>query len=356
MLQKVATTGVDLDSVYAQTLQRIREQKGDRSRLGIEVLMWISHAERPLTIDELGHALAVEAGTTDLNPENVCPQDIVLRSCLGLAAVDSGASTVRLIHYTLQEYLRLPDVLPAAHQTLARTCLEYLNHDHIKGLPTDKVPNLRSMPFLEYSSLYWGIHAKEGLSDDARSLALGLLGRYDIHISSILLFNRARPLSYTLPFVDIPLFIGLHCASYFGIVEVVEALMETEGCDINQQDSVGFTALMWAACNGKEEVVRLLLERHDVDPNKPDSDGVTPLAWASTRGHGGVARLLLARDDINPDKSTNWGLTPLGLASMYGHEEVVKILLGTTSIPTSQTGLVVARHHSRGLQSMGMRG
>ena len=39
MLQKVATTGVDLDSVYAQTLQRIREQKSDRSRLGMEVLM-----------------------------------------------------------------------------------------------------------------------------------------------------------------------------------------------------------------------------------------------------------------------------------------------------------------------------
>jgi len=53
MLQKVARTGVDLDSVYAQTLERIREQKGDRSRLGVEVLMWVSHAERPLRIEEL---------------------------------------------------------------------------------------------------------------------------------------------------------------------------------------------------------------------------------------------------------------------------------------------------------------
>ena len=63
MLQKVATTGVDLESVYTQILQRIREQKGDRSRLGMEVLMWISHAERPLTIGELCLALAVEVGT-----------------------------------------------------------------------------------------------------------------------------------------------------------------------------------------------------------------------------------------------------------------------------------------------------
>ena len=182
MLQKVATTGVDLETVYAQTLQRIREQKGDRSRLGMEVLMWVSHAERPLTISELSHALAVEVRTTDLNPENICPQDVVLRSCLGLIAIDSGASTVRLCHYTLQEYLHLPDVLPTAHQTLARTCLAYLNYDHIKGLSADKVLHLRDIPFLEYSSLYWGNHAKEGLSDGVKSLALELLSHYDIHI------------------------------------------------------------------------------------------------------------------------------------------------------------------------------
>ena len=332
MLQKVATTGVDLERVYTQTLQRIREQKGDRSRLGMEVLMWMSHAERPLAIGELCHALAVEVGTTDINHDNICPQDIVLRSCLGLVVIDSGASTVRLIHYTLQEYLRLSNVLPVAHQTLARTCLAYLNYNHIKALPADKVPDLRDMPFLEYSSLYWGIHAKEGLSGDVRSLALELLSRYDIHVSSTLLFNRVYHFRDYIGFVAIPLFIGLHCASYFGIVEVVEALMETEGCDINQQDSLGHTALTWAACNGKEGVVGLLLARHDINPNKPDSRNRTPLDWASICGHGGVARLLLGRDDINPDGLTGSGATPLALTSLSGHEEVVRILLARNDV------------------------
>ena len=88
MLQRVATTGVDLGSVYDQALQRVREQEGDRARLGMEVLMWVSHAERPLRIEELSHALAVEAGSTDLDPENIRPPDTVLGSCLGLAIVD----------------------------------------------------------------------------------------------------------------------------------------------------------------------------------------------------------------------------------------------------------------------------
>ena len=202
MLEKVAATGVGLENVYTQTLQRIQEQKGDRSRLGMEVLMWISHAERPLTISELCYALAVEVGTTDLNPENICPQDVVLRSCLGLVAVDSGTSTVRLIHYTLQEYLRLPHIIPISNQTLARTCLAYLNYDHIKGLPADKVTNLRDMHFLEYSSLHWGMHAKKGLSDNVKSLAPELLSHYNVHISATLLFNRVQP--HDRQFIAIP--------------------------------------------------------------------------------------------------------------------------------------------------------
>ena len=177
ILQRVATTGVgvDLDNVYDQTMRRIREQKGDRSRLGMEVLMWVSHAERPLRIDELCHALATEMGAPDLNSENIRSQDTVLRSCLGLAVVDKETSTVRLIHYTLQEYLSGPCILPDAHRALSQTCLTYLNYDQVKRLPADNVSTLADLPFLEYSSLHWGSHAKIEVSDHAKLLALDLL-------------------------------------------------------------------------------------------------------------------------------------------------------------------------------------
>ena len=142
MLQKVATTGVDLNSVYDQTLRRIKDQKGGRSRLGMEVLMWVSHAERPLRIDELRHALAVDMEATDLDLENIPPQDTVLGSCLGLVVVDEETSTVRLIHYTIQEYLSQPGVLPGAHGVLGQTCLTYLNYGQVKSLPANSVLNL----------------------------------------------------------------------------------------------------------------------------------------------------------------------------------------------------------------------
>jgi len=160
MVQEVATKGVDLNSVYSITLRQIRDQKGDRSRLGMEVLMWVSHAERPLRIDELRHALAVDVESTDLDRENIPPQDTVLGSCLGLAVVDPETSAVRLIHHTLQKYLSQPGILPDAHKTLGQKCLTYLNYKSVWGLPANDVPNLEGMPFLEYSSLCWGSHAK----------------------------------------------------------------------------------------------------------------------------------------------------------------------------------------------------
>ena len=326
MLQKVATTGVDLDSTYTQTLQRIRDQKGDRSRLGIEALMWVSHAERPLRIDELRHALAVEMGSTDLDPDNIPPQNTVLGSCLGLAVVDAETSTVRLIHYTLQEYLSSPGILPDAHKTLGQTCLTYLNYKQVMRLPA-KILKFEGMLFLEYSSLYWGSHAKVDFSDHAKSLALELLNQSGNHISATLLIENKNIWDFHSCSLPYHLWPDLHCSSYFGIIEVVAALMERGGCDINQSDCMGFTPLMHAARQGDEGVAQLLLTRDDINPNKSDNNGGTPLWWASFFGHSGVAKLLLARDDINPDKPDNDGDTPLWWASYHEHSGVVKLLL-----------------------------
>ena len=350
MLQKVATTGVDLDSVYAQTLQRIREQKGGRSRLGMEVLMWVSHAERPLRINELRHALAVEMGSADLDPENIRPQDTVLGSCLGLAVVDAETSTVRLVHYTLQEYLSRPGILPDAHKVLAQSCLAYLNYDKVKELPANHIPNLGDIPFLEYSSLFWGSHAKVILSDRAKFLALELLNLAGNHISSTLLVKKIDTFhSCSLPHHQWP---ALHCASYLGIVEAVVCLIGGEGYDINQSDCMGFTALIWAARQGNEEVVKLLLGRNDVDADKPNDNGETPLWQACFHGYEGVVKLLLARNDVDADNPDRDGETPLWRASYNGYEDVVKLLLARSDVDPNKpdnrgrTPLSIAYRHT----------
>jgi len=54
------TKGIGLQDAYDTTLNRIRQQGGSKSKLGVEALMWISHCERPLRSPELCHALGVE--------------------------------------------------------------------------------------------------------------------------------------------------------------------------------------------------------------------------------------------------------------------------------------------------------
>ena len=40
------TEGLNLKDVYGATLQRIEEQGGEKARLGMRALMWISHSDR----------------------------------------------------------------------------------------------------------------------------------------------------------------------------------------------------------------------------------------------------------------------------------------------------------------------
>ena len=59
--------GFGLGDAYDATIERIKAQGGDKSRLGMAALMWIAHAERPLQASELYHALAVELGSFDFD-------------------------------------------------------------------------------------------------------------------------------------------------------------------------------------------------------------------------------------------------------------------------------------------------
>jgi len=319
------TDGLGLGDVYDATIERIKAQDGDKARLGMGALMWISHAELQLTVDELCHALAIELRSTDFNLDNVPSMSTLLSCCQGLITVEKEAPTVRLIHFTLKEYLAArPEIFGRYHSTMAEMCLTYLNSETVKALSIDPPTHIPDIPFLEYCSLYWGVHAKRDLSEHARSRALELFQDYDGHISAKSLLKQAGFLS--LESQDIQ-FSGLHCASFFGIVEVVAALIEIGNHDTNQKDFLGHTPLAWAARNGHEEVVKILLREPDINPDKPDNDGATPLLNAAWGGYGRVVKLLLECGKVNPDKQDNYGQTPLHNAALGGHEEIVKMLL-----------------------------
>jgi len=347
-----------LGGAYDATIGRIKAQKGGGAKLGMEALMWISHSEGPLKVDEICHALAVDIGSTKINTNNVPSIQTVLCCCQGLAVVDEGSSTIRLIHFTLKEYLSgHADLFDRPHSKMAETCLTYLNFEAIKDLSAIPSRNLPGTSLLEYSSLYWGTHMRMGPSDLSRYLALALLDQYDKHISTELLWESVKSQPFAHHTRSIKRFPALHCISYFGIAEVAIDLVRTKKWDVNQRDSAGLTPLMWAARYGREEVVKSLLRHKHIQSDIPDTQyGQTALSWAAGSGHEGVVRLFLGplfinpgrigrlrgapqvmsvlfgRRYVNPDRPDHCGLTPLGWAVPNGPDGVVRLLLGRKDV------------------------
>ena len=320
--------GAEFGDAYSATLERIKAQDGEKRKLAIVALTWICHAERPLHVDELLHALAVEIGVRDFDAENAPSISTLLSCCQGFIAVDKEASTVRLIHFTVQEYLCAhADLFYKPHSIIAESCLAYLNSQQVTNLSSHTLPDRQVMPFLKYSSRYWGTHANRELSDHTRTLALELLDEYEDHVSSLSHFEQVVGLERSGCIGVSPRFSGLHCASFFGIIELVSTLMNAKGCEINQRDCIGSTPLSLAAKGGHERVVKLLLGREDVDPDRTDKNGLTPLGWAALKGHKEVVKLLLDREDVDPNHPEKHDRTPVGYAALSGYEGVVKLLL-----------------------------
>ena len=337
------TFGNGLSNAYTATLTRVKAQKGYKSVLGLKVMMWVLHSERPLRAQELCHALGVEIGSVDLDPENVPALRTLLSSCLGLVTAEASSSTVRLVHFTLQEYLSSdPTLFPSPHSTIAEVCLTYLNFKHVSGLSPAFKSAPAITPFVLYASVYWGIHMRKEMTENTIMLALRLLDRFDEHISALLLlsyYGQDNDWCYNLYEAGRPTgFTGLHGAAFLGIAEIFSAVLEQKEWDFNEYDCMGMVALTWAAERGHEELVKILLQREDVYPNQADTkDGRTPLWWAACQGHEGVVKMLLARVDVNPDQAdTRYGQTPLSWAAEKGHRRIVKILLEREDVNPDQ--------------------
>jgi len=113
------THGNGLGEVYNATLSRLKAQKGSKWVIGLKVLMWVLYSGRPLRGEELSHALGVQIGSTDLDPESVPALKTLVASCLGLVTVEQPSSTVRLMHFTLSSD---PALFSNPHSAIAEVC------------------------------------------------------------------------------------------------------------------------------------------------------------------------------------------------------------------------------------------
>jgi len=331
---KQMSKGQDVGDVYGATFERIKGQEEARSRLGMEAIMWIAYSERPLQPDELCQALGVEVESRDLNNDNSPNIRTIIRCGLGLVTVDSSSSTVRLVHFTLQEHiLANPMLFQNPHSVIAGVCLTYLNFAYIMGLSPTLPSPPPDAPFLEYASCYWGAHARREISEKAIPFARRLLDRFDRHISCKLLLLKEYKLWQSLDAEGSPIgFTGLHGGALLAVLDPMVSLFNIQKWDLNATDLHGRTALAWGVRKGHDMDVKVLLEQVGLHPDIADHNGRTPLSWASQYGHCKIVKMLLEQKSVNPDTADHRGQTPLSYAAEVGQKEVVEVLLQRSDV------------------------
>jgi hypothetical protein len=121
-----------LDNAFQATIDKITRQTPAKSAQGIEILKWTFLAERQLTVAELCHALATSdhAVGKSLNQNDLPFQKSLTECCHGLVVLDKETSSIRLVHKSLQDFLKKQHeadaLFSAGHHDLAYACFVYL--------------------------------------------------------------------------------------------------------------------------------------------------------------------------------------------------------------------------------------
>src|SRR5205807_6142727 len=85
--------------------------------------------------------------------------------CAGLVTVDEESGTIRLVHYTTQEYFERTRIewFPGAQTDIAMACVTYLSFDTFDSgfCQTDEEfeSRLELNPLYDYAARNWGHHA-----------------------------------------------------------------------------------------------------------------------------------------------------------------------------------------------------
>ena len=315
---------------YEEDIKRIEEQPEEDSQLAKRALSYLFCAKRPLNVEELRHALAVEVEDTELDQTAFPETETLLNVSAGLISIDPNSNIIRLVHYTLQEYLEnnRGTLVPDSEVEMARTCLTYLSFDVfgsgpcIDGEALDQ--RLQAYQFLEYASHNWGHHVMENQLHERMDLVLTFLEN-DQKLSSFVQVLHRAPHRANDWQDSFPQHFGpLHVSAYWGLDEIL-TLLFGKCIDINSQDSYGATALQIAAKHGHESVVRLLL-KNKASINIENKNGETALYWAARNGHKTVVELLL-KSEANVWTKDIEGWSALDWAVIGGKSDIVKELL-----------------------------
>ena len=138
---------------------------------------------------------------------------------------------------------------------------------------------------------------------------------------------------------------ALHAAALWGQDEVVRALVQEFGANVNHVCGWLGSPLRGACWGDRRSTVETLVGL-GADPNTQGSDGSSALHVASRLGHVGPLTVLLDTGRCRVDLRDIGGHTPLHLAAAEGRGEAVALLVGggaSVNVKNNQVGIILHR-------------
>lgn len=323
-----------LTELYLDSIERIKLQEEDDSKLGMNILQWLAHAKRPMKVNELCHALAVEPEHTsnppcELDRGNILDANDLTEVCAGLVTIEEQSSVIRFVHATTQEFLNehLDTLFPSAEIKISYTCLAYLSlSEFAEGSAwTDHEfeKRLELYPFFHYAACGFGSHLQGQPERELETQALEIL-RNPMRRAAInqVTYTRHANASYHGYSQSAPQELSsLHVTAALGLAHLNSKLLQI-GEDPRQKDSLGRTALHYASSKGHLQLIR---QMQDAENETRDVFWESALHLATQNGHVSAVKLLI---ELNAGiESVDGGYSALHLACRYGHESLVDLLL-----------------------------
>ncbi|KAI1169558.1 hypothetical protein F4777DRAFT_584790 [Nemania sp. FL0916] len=128
----IANLPQNLEETYRRVLRRITSRR--HSQIARKIFPWIAAAVRPLSLEELREAIAIEIGQHYTKPELLCnDMNKAIVACENLLHVDEEDGSVQFAHNSIRQFLVKPSILLSSAHGLEVFLIDLEKADHFAG-------------------------------------------------------------------------------------------------------------------------------------------------------------------------------------------------------------------------------
>lgn len=299
---------------YENTMNRIRSRPEPRRDRAKSTLGWVAYAQRPLSLQELQHALAISQHSRSVEDKHLRQESEIISDCCGLLVKDSD-NMVQYVHYSAKDYFNntKQEEFPNFDKEITIACAKYLTMSKIHSFISNS-KRLKELPFTKYAAqyLHWHHRRIQNLQNDedvlevirtlvmsepSRILYSQLIFRLKVYDTGSIVLdgvkshrNSRRHQTKSLQ--------PLHAAVFLGHPELVNSLIE-DGEDINAPDPYNQSALIIAIQNGLDLVASVLIT-HGARVDLSIKKGHFILLYAMERDYSAMIRQVIGNPVGDP--------------------------------------------------------